>query len=51
MGIKYTSVSDDTVGDGVRSVEGAGHLRVHIVEGAGIVDGDTHKPFNTICKW
>ena len=31
--------------------EGVGHLQVHIVEGAGIVDEETHKPFNTICKW
>lgn len=28
-----------------------GQLQVHIVEGAGLIDENTHKPFNTIVKW
>ncbi len=54
LGIKYTSDSDNESTNSllsIESVEGAGHLQVHVVEGAGIVDEDTHKPFNTLCKW
>ena len=28
-----------------------GELHVHIVEGAGLIDEDTHKPFKTVVKW
>lgn len=28
-----------------------GQLQVHIVEGAGLFDQDTRKPFNTFAKW
>ncbi len=57
LGIKYTSDRSPSYNESTNSllssegVEGAGHLQVHVVEGAGIVDEDTHKPFNTLCKW
>ena len=61
LGMKYSSgdlpisqtdlESLSSVSLASESGEGAGHLQVHVVEGAGIVDEETHKPFNTICKW
>ena len=31
--------------------ESEGQLQVYIVEGAGMVDEDTHKPFNAFIRW
>ncbi len=28
-----------------------GQLQVHVVEGAGLVDQITHKPYKTLVKW
>lgn len=51
MGLKYTpdecSLASDPLIDEVVS----GQLQVHIVEGAGFVDEETRKPFNTLVKW
>ena len=44
LGVKWNPV-DEEVG------EGEGQLQVYIVEGAGMVDEDTHKPFNAFIKW
>lgn len=51
MGLKYTPdeyslASDPLIGEVV-----SGQLQVHIVEGAGFVDEETRKPFNTFVKW
>ncbi len=59
MGIKFSPdiVSDDINPDSVsdRLIMDChpkeGHLQVHIVEGAGLVDEDTHKAYNTVVKW
>ena len=51
MGLKYTpdecSVKSDLLNDEALS----GQLQVHIVEGAGFVDEESRKPFNTFVKW
>ena len=54
LGLKFTPDSRDDNGDEEEtemSVEGEGQLQVHIVEGAGLVDGESHKPFNASVKW
>lgn len=28
-----------------------GELQVHVIEGARLIDQDTHKPFKTVVKW
>ena len=50
LGIKWSPGSDG--GDSLSS-EGPsdGQLQVYIVEGAGMVDEETHKPFNAFIKW
>ena len=61
LGLKFTPEEDD---QDQRLVNGdiqisfaketdskGGQLQVHIVEGAGIFDEDTRKPFNTFAKW
>ena len=50
LGIKWSPVTDSNTGE--RS-EGSndGQLQVYIVEGAGMVDEETHKPFNAFIKW
>lgn len=51
MGLKYTpdecSMKSDLLNDDALS----GQLQVHIVEGAGFVDEESRKPFNTFVKW
>ena len=59
MGIKFSSeivcdeINPDSVSD--RLIMDChpreGQLQVHIVEGAGLVDEDTHKAYNTVVKW
>ena len=55
--MKFSSGSDwnpnSPTDDGVimDSKQREGQLQVHIVEGAGLVDEDTHKPFKTVVKW
>ena len=48
MGLKYTPSECD---DGLYDDSVNGQLQVHIVEGAGFVDDETRKPFNTFVKW
>lgn len=47
LGIKWSPVIDDNTG--IKSEDG--QLQVYVVEGAGMVDEDTHKPFNAFIKW
>lgn len=51
MGLKYTPNECSISSDGVYDEGLAGQLQVHIVEGAGFVDDETRKPFNTFVKW
>ena len=62
LGIKFTSEDQCGVHDEESSQNGlddvaidneekTGQLQVHVVEGAGIVDELTHRPFNTCVKW
>ena len=48
LGVKWNpavAVDDNDRG------QSEGQLQVYIVEGAGMVDEDTHKPFNAFIKW
>ena len=53
MGIKWSSSTDaaETTTDVPSNGPSNGQLQVYIVEGAGMVDEDTHKPFNAFIKW
>ena len=66
MGLKFTSedqcsardeesicsTSDNGSNDvSIENEEKTGQLQVHVVEGAGIVDELTHRPFKTFVKW
>ena len=44
LGVKWNPAADEEEG-------GEGHMQVYIVEGAGMVDEDTHRPFNAFIKW
>ena len=51
LGLKFSSGG---TGDGCSDVSApgpVGQLQVHVVEGAGLVDMETHKPFNACIKW
>ena len=45
LGVKWNPVDEDVEGGS------EGQLQVYIVEGAGMVDEDTHKPFNAFIRW
>ena len=51
MGLKYTPDECNIKPDLLNDEAAAGHLQVHIVEGAGFVDEESRKPFNTFVKW
>ena len=53
MGIKWSPGAESTAGETCKNPElpSDGQLQVYIVEGAGMVDEDTHKPFNAFIKW
>ena len=51
MGLKYTTDECSISSDPLVDEAVVGQLQVHIVEGAGFVDEDTRKPFNTFVKW
>lgn len=51
MGLKYTPDECSIKSDLLNDEAVAGHLQVHIVEGAGFVDEESRKPFNTFVKW
>ena len=57
MGIKWNpgSVppgnSPESCRNGGEELGGNGQLQVYIVEGAGMMDEDTHKPFKAFIKW
>lgn len=51
MGLKYTPDEYNIASDPLSDESSIGQLQVHIVEGAGFVDEETRKPFNTFVKW
>ena len=51
MGLKYTPDECNIKSDLLNEEALAGQLQVHIVEGAGFVDEESRKPFNTFVKW
>jgi len=60
LGLKYTPEeaeegnslnNDENNGDIPVIREGKGQLHIHVVEGAGIFDEETRKPFNAVVKW
>ena len=51
MGLKYTPDECSIKSDPLNDETLAGQLQVHIVEGAGFVDEESRKPFNTFVKW
>ena len=51
MGLKYTPDECSIKSDLLNDEAVAGQLQVHIVEGAGFVDEESRKPFNTFVKW
>ena len=51
MGLKYTPDECSIKSDLINDEAVAGQLQVHIVEGAGFVDEESRKPFNTFVKW
>ena len=51
MGLKYTPDECNVTSDLLNNEALFGQLQVHIVEGAGFVDEETRKPFNTFVKW
>ena len=50
LGIKWSPVTDGSIDDKLDGPRD-GQLQVYVVEGAGMVDEDTHKPFNAFIKW
>ena len=50
LGIKWSPVSDDSTSEKLDGPSN-GQLQVYVVEGAGMVDEETHKPFNAFIKW
>lgn len=51
MGLKYTPNECGVAPDLLNHEALIGQLQVHIVEGAGFVDEESRKPFNTFVKW
>ena len=51
MGLKYTADECSVTPDPLNDDAANGQLQVHIVEGAGFVDEETRKPFNSFVKW
>ena len=51
LGIKWSSTVANGDSEDKLDSPGEGQLQVYIVEGAGMVDEDTHKPFNAFIKW
>jgi hypothetical protein len=49
LGIKWSPVTDGSIDDKLDGPRD-GQLQVYVVEGAGMVDEDTHKPFNAFIK-
>ena len=49
LGIKWSPNTDDK--EEIINDHSPGQLQVYIVEGAGMVDEDTRKPFNAFIKW
>ena len=60
LGLKFTEEDSPPEDDEVDKHNGdvpvirekrGGQLQVHVVEGAGIFDEETRKPFNAVVKW
>ena len=53
LGLKFSSSGADAINDDSSHVSATepGQLQVHVVEGAGLVDMETHKPFHACIKW
>ena len=55
LGLKFSSpqIEGGSGRDCIQESAGphGGQLHVHVVEGAGLVDMETHKPFNACVKW
>ncbi|KAL5468866.1 hypothetical protein EMCRGX_G029990 [Ephydatia muelleri] len=52
LGLKFSSSGADAINDDSSHVSATepGQLQVHVVEGAGLVDMETHKPFHACIK-
>ena len=54
LGLKFSSYGTGAIDEDcshVIAADQSGQLQVHVVEGAGLVDMETHKPFNACIKW
>ena len=46
LGLKFSPRNKEGEGE-----ESGGVVKVHVVEGAGLIDQETHKPFNAAVRW